>query len=356
MTHHYLIILQLTWRRIIQTFSLTVSLPVQSKAVVQMPPQPSTTTPHMSKINLGKVFSEQLLAEAQQDDVTLPRFHTRTVPKDQITQSLSFYYQDKVLMRVFKPRKLSDDATWAELHQIILPISLREPIMEIAHGEQAGHLGINKTCDKLLNDFYWPGLKKDVTSFINSCHTCQVMGKPNTTIPKYPLQPIKVPEEPFQKIIIDIVGPLPKTKKGNQYILTVMCPTTRYPGGFPLKNITSKTIVSKLTQLFTTFGIPREIQSDRGTNFTSDLFAAVLSELGITQTLSTAYHPQSQGALERCHQTLKSLLSKFCYEQNQEWDEALPYILFAIREAPNESLGVSPFELLFGRKVRGHSR
>ena len=312
MTHHYLIILQLTWRRIIQTFSLTVSLPVQSKAVVQMPPQPSTTTPHMSKINLGKVFSEQLLAEAQQDDVTLSRFHTRTVPKDQITQSPSFNYQDKVLMRVFKPRKLSDDATCAELHQIVLPISLREPIMENAHGELAGHLGISKTCDKLLNDFYWPGLKKDVTSFINSCHTCQVMGKPNTTIPQYPLQPIKVPEEPFQKIIIDIVGPLPKTKKGNQYILTVMCPTTRYPEGFPLKNITSKTIVSKLTQLFTTFGIPREIQSNRGTNFTSDLFAAVLSELGITQTLSTAYHPQSQGALERFHQTLKSLLSKFC--------------------------------------------
>lgn len=319
----------------------------QSKAVVQMLPQPSTTTPHMSKINLGKVFSEQLLAEAQQDDVTLSRFHTRTVPKDQITQSPSFYYQDKVLMRVFKPRKLSDDATWAELHQIVLPISLREPIMEIAHGELAGHIGISKTYDKLLNDFYWPGLKKDVTSFINSCHTCQVMGKPNTTIPQYPLQPIKVPEEPFQKILID------KTKKGNQYILTVMCPTTRYPEGFPLKNITSKTIVSKLTQLFTTFGIPREIQSDRGTNFTSDLFAAVLYELGITQTLSTAYHPQSQGALERCHQTLKSLLSKFCYEQDQEWDEALPYILFAIREAPNESLGVSPFELLFGRKVRG---
>ena len=152
----------------------------------------------MSKINLGKVFSEQLLAEAQQDDVTLSSFHTRTVPKDQITQSPSFYYQDKVLMRVFKPRKLSDDATWAELHQIVLPISLREPIMEIAHGELAGHLGINKTGDKLLNDFYWPGLKKDVTSFINSCHTCQVMGKPNTTIPQYPLQPIEEPVSNYQ--------------------------------------------------------------------------------------------------------------------------------------------------------------
>ena len=93
-----------------------------------------------------------------------------------------------------------------------------------------------------------------------------------------------------------------------KYILTIMDPTTRYHEAFPLKNITSRTIISKLTTFFTTFGIPQEIQSDRGTNFTSDLFKAVTTALGITQTLSTAYHPQSQGALERCHQTLKSLL------------------------------------------------
>lgn len=132
-----------------------------------------------------------------------------------------------------------------------------------------------------------------------------------------------------------------------------MCPTTRYLEAFPLKNMSAKTIVSKLIHMFTTFGIPQEIQSDRGTNFTSDLFSEVLSQLGITQTLSTAYHPQSQGALERSHQTLKSMLRKFCQEENQDWDEVLPFILFAIREAPNESLGLSPFELLFGRKVRG---
>lgn len=326
----------------------------QSVAAAPEPPQPLPTTLHPTPhVGVGKVFTDHLLAEAQKDDTTLSRFHTQAIPKDQITSSPSFYYQDKILMRLYKPPQLLDDATWAELHQVVLPVTLREPVMEIAHGNLAGHHGIRKTCEKLLNEFYWPGLRKDVASFVNSCHTCQVMGKPNQNIPPYPLQPIQVPEEPFSKIIIDIVGPLPKTKKGNQYILTVMCPTTRYPEGFPIKNISAKTVVSKLTHLFTTFGIPREIQSDRGTNFTSDLFTAVLTELGITQTLSTAYHPQSQGALERCHQTLKALLRKFCHDQDQDWDEALPYVLFAIRETPNESLGVSPFELLYGHKVRG---
>ena len=166
----------------------------QSKAAAQMPPQPlPTTTLHTPNVSLGKVFSQQLLAEAQRDDTSLSQYHARTIPKDQITHSPSLYYQDKVLMRLFKLHKLSNDTTWADVHQKVLPINLREPVMEIAHGEQAGHLGINKTCCKLLNDFYWPGLKRDVTSMINSCHTCQVMGKPNKNIPLYPLQPIQVP-------------------------------------------------------------------------------------------------------------------------------------------------------------------
>lgn len=171
---------------------------------------------------------------------------------------------------MFRPAKVSDEATWAEAHQIVLPTVLRQPVLEIAHESFAGHLGIKKTSEKILTDFYWPGLREDVKNHVNSCHTCQVAGKPNQTIPPYPLHPIAVPSEPFQKIVIDIVGPLPKTKKGNQYILTILDPTTRYPEAFPIKNITSKTIVSKLSQLFTTFGIPQEIQSDRVTNFTSD--------------------------------------------------------------------------------------
>ena len=324
----------------------------------QTPPQPPTTnTSTPSRTNLNQLFSEKVLYEAQREDPTLSKFHAKIIPKDQITHYPSFYYQDDILMRVFKPSQLSDDATWAEVHQIVLPCNLREPVIEVAHEAFSGHLGINKTCDRILSEFYWPDLRKDVASFVNTCHTCQMVGKPNQTIPPYPLQPIQVPSEPFSKIVIDVVGPLPKTKKGNQYILTILDPTTRYPEAFPLKNITSKIIVSKLTTMFTTFGIPQEIQSDRGSNFTSDLFKAVITELGITQTLSTAYHPQSQGALERCHQTLKSLLRKFCHERgDQEWDEALPYMLFAIRETPNESLGISPFEMLFGRKVRGPLR
>ncbi|XP_071542904.1 uncharacterized protein [Panulirus ornatus] len=302
---------------------------------------------------LNKLISEHKLEEAQRQDPTLTKLHQEVLPKEDILDTPAFYYQDNILMRFYSSPKLSDEDTWAETHQVVVPQCIRQPLMKIAHEGFSGHLGINKTYLKLLNDFYWPGMKKDIVSFNSSCLTCQIVGKPNQSIPSYPLQPIPVPSEPFQKIIIDIVGPLPKSKKGNQYILTVLGPTSRYPEAFPLKTISAKNVANKLIHMFTTFGIPQEVRSDRGTNFTSDLFKDVLQELGIKQTLSTAHHPQSQGALERHHQTLKSMIRKYCHERNQDWDEGLPFLLFAVRESPHESLGCSPFELVFGRQVRG---
>ena len=167
------------------------------------------------------------------------------------------------------------------------------------------------------------------------------------------MNPIVVPHEPFHRIIIDCVGPLPKTKKGHQYLLTILCPTTRFPIAVPVRNISTKTIIQQLLKVFTTYGFPKEIQCDRGTNFTSDVFQKTMKELCISQSFSSPYHPESQGALERHHQTLKSLLKKFCIETGSEWDEGIDYLVFVIREVPSESLGVSPFEMLYGRKVRG---
>lgn len=321
----------------------------QSKANSR--PVSTPTLPPQSDI--PSIFSEYNLKEAQRNDPSLPTLHSKALPREDILHSPATYYNDNVLMRMYRPPQLSDNDTWAECHQIVVPVSLRIHIMEIAHEGLAGHLGIKKTYSRLLNEFFWPGMKKDVAEFVKACHTCQVVGKTNETIPPYPLQPIPVPEEPFSKIIIDIVGPLPKTKKGNQYILTTLCPTTRYPEAFALKNISAKNVIKHLIHMFTIYGIPQEIQSDRGSNFTSELFGEILKQLDIKQSLATAYHPQSQGALERLHLTLKNMLRKFCHETTRDWDEGLPFLMFAIRETPTESLGISPFELLYGRRVRG---
>lgn len=112
---------------------------------------------------------------------------------------------------------------------------------------------------KFIYLFFLPNLIRDAVQFCKSCHICQVAGKPNQVIPPAPLHPIPVMHEPFHKLIIDCVGPLPKTKNGNQYLLTLMCASTRYPEANPLRNITSKVVIKALTHFFTHYGIPVEI-------------------------------------------------------------------------------------------------
>lgn len=178
-------------------------------------------------------------------------------------------------------------------------------------------------------------------------------GKPNQRIPLAPLQPIAVCTTPFEHLIIDCVGPLPRSKAGHAYLLTVMCQSTRYPTAYPLRSITTKSILKALTNFMSIFGIPKTIQSDQGSNFMSRQFSKVLQQLKVKHNISSAYHPQSQGGLERFHQTLKSLLRSYCVELDCDWEDGLPWILLAIREVVQESTGFSPNELVFGHTVRG---
>ena len=132
-----------------------------------------------------------------------------------------------------------------------------------------------------------------------------------------------------------------------------MCASTRFPEAIPLRNIKTKTIVKALVKFFTLVGLPKSVQSDQGSNFMSGTFQQVMHELGIKQYKSSAYHPESQGALERFHQTLKNMIRSYCFDTEKDWNECIHLLLFAVRESVQESLGFSPFELVFGHTVRG---
>ena len=296
-------------------------------------------------------ISRENFARLQRDDKNLSNFFDKAVQKSEMDKVPSYFIDNDILMRLYRPSKLSADDSWADCEQLIIPTILRGKILEIAHSGES-HLGITKTYQRLSCDFYWPGMKRDVKEFVKCCHICQVAGKPNEVIPPAPLKSVIVPHEPFSKVIIDCVGPLPKTRRGNQYLLTVMCPTTRFPIAIPLSNISAKKIIVNLMKVFTLLGFPKELQCDRGTNFTSDLFQSVLKEFNIKHSFSSAYHPQSQGMLERSHQTLKSLLGKYVLESEKDWDDNIDLLLFVMRSVPNESTGVAPFEMLFGRRAR----
>ena len=299
------------------------------------------------------VTTDNLIQEQSQDPSLVKCFEEVVSEADIKSHRVCYYLRNGVLVRKYRPLTVSSADTWSEVCQIVVPSKLRNNILTMAHDNMGGHLGCNKTSDKILQNFFWPGLRKDVAKFCKSCTECQLAGKPNEVLKPVPLTPIPVVEEPFTRIILDIVGPLPRTKKGNNYLLTIMCATTRFPTAIAIKKINAKVIVDNLVNFFTQYGIPKIVQSDQGSNFTSDLFKSVMKQLGIKQYLATAYHPESQGMLERFHQTFKSMLRKYCLETGNDWDDGINILLFAIRESKQESLGFSPHQLVFGHEVRG---
>ncbi len=123
-------------------------------------------------------------------------------------------------MRKWTP-STSDNSGWDTHYQMVVPKCFREQVLSVAHDNVAGHLGVTKTLYRVMSHFFWPRIKSAVTKYCRSCHTCQMVGKPNQAIPPAPLKPIPVIGEPFERIIIDCVGPLPKTKSGHTYLLTI---------------------------------------------------------------------------------------------------------------------------------------
>ncbi|XP_069986300.1 uncharacterized protein [Penaeus vannamei] len=298
------------------------------------------------------------LIDQQKVDAELRKIAESALIDTEISDVPTGYYKkDGILMRKWRPSHVSAGDDWLTVHQIVIPRSYRRQILSLAHDSpMAGHLGINKTCNRIQKYFYWPGMRKDVALYCKTYHNCQVVGKPNQKITAAPLYPIPAMSEPFSKVIVDCVGPLPKTKAGNVYLLTIMCQTTRYPEAIPLRKISTSAIVKALTKFFTTYGLPQFVQTDQGSNFLSGVFQQTMKLLGIQHQISSAYHPESQGAVERFHQTLKNMIRTYCYDTEKEWDEGISVLLFAVRECVQESLGFSPFELVFGHEVRGPLR
>ena len=159
--------------------------------------------------------------------------------------------------------------------------------------------------------------------------------------------------EPFKRIAMDIVGPLQKTRKGHGYVLVVNDYATRYTKAIPLRHFTTVTVAEELMQLFARYGVPEEILTDQGTNFNAQLLKELYHLMGVKTIRTTPYHPQTDGLVERFNCTFKEMLQRVLVTDKREWDSLLPHVLFAYREVPQATTGFSPFELVYGRDVRG---
>uniref|UniRef100_A0A669EUZ0 Gypsy retrotransposon integrase-like protein 1 n=1 Tax=Oreochromis niloticus TaxID=8128 RepID=A0A669EUZ0_ORENI len=235
---------------------------------------------------------------------------------------------------------------------IALPQALRHKVMELGHSVPwAGHLGFHKSLYRIASRFVWPGMYTQLQQFCKSCQICQLTL--NKGVARVHLQPLPVIDTPFERIGMDVVGPLERSSSGSRYILVICDYATRYPEAFPLRSVKARQVANCLLQLFSRVGIAKEVLTDCGTNFQSKFLQQVYRLFGIKGIKTTPYHPQSDGLVERFNQTLKNMLRKFVTETGSDWDQWLPYLLFAYREVPQASTGFSPFELLYGRQVRG---
>ncbi|XP_073803353.1 uncharacterized protein isoform X2 [Danio rerio] len=285
------------------------------------------------------------IIQMQQSDISLKECLSRSVDaeeeKPEDDKTVTFVRIKGILYRQIGPRR-----------QLVVPQCVREVVLHLSHSVPwAGHLGKNKTIARIKRYFYWPGLEGDVAQFCKSCPVCQKVSLQRPR--KAPLQPLPIITTPFERLGMDVVGPLEKSRSGNRFMLVITDYATRYPEVFPLRSVKAKSVATSLVQLFSRVGFPMEILTDQGTNFMSTLLKQVYRLLGIKSIRTTPYHPQTDGLTERFNQTLKQMLRKFVTETGQDWDQWLPYLLFAYREVPQSSTGFSPFELLYGRDVRG---
>ena len=165
----------------------------------------------------------------------------------------------------------------------------------------SGHVGIRKTMDRVLTEFFWPGVCGDVSRFCKSCDICQrTIQKGQVT--KVPLGKLPLIDTPFKRIAVDIVGPIePLSERNSRYILTMIDYATRYPEAVALPGIETERVAEALVEMFSRVGIPDEMLTDCGSQFTAEVMKEVSRLLSLQQITSTPYHPICSGLIERFH-------------------------------------------------------
>jgi len=236
--------------------------------------------------------------------------------------------------------------------QIVLPKCYRTEFLTIVYtGATGGHFGRSKTEYQVRRRAYWPGWRDQIAMELRCCEQCAGYHRGKLRR-QAQLQPFSA-GEPFELITVDITGPHPKTSQGHEYLLTVIDLFSRYAEAYPLMNHTASMVADVLVnQFFAQYGHPRQIFSDRGPEFESELFCELCTRLGIEKLRSSFYNPRCNGTVERFHRTLNSMLAKVIDTNQRIWHERVPLVLAPYRAARHDATGYTPNFLAYGRENR----
>nr|GEZ09913.1 reverse transcriptase domain-containing protein [Tanacetum cinerariifolium] len=221
-------------------------------------------------------------------------------------------------------------------------------ILEACHNRPTGgHHGANLTAKKIFDaSFFWPTIYKDAHEFVKNCDSCQRQRKisERDEMPQNSIQTCEI----FDVWGIDFMGPFPSSR-GNKYILVAVDYLSKWVEAKALPTNDARVVCKFLKSLFTRFGSPQAIISDRGTHFCNDQFSKVMLKYGVTHRLSTAYHPQTSGQVEVSNRGLKRILARTIGDNRASWSDKLDDALWAFRTAYKTPLGCTPYKLVYGK-------
>ena len=230
----------------------------------------------------------------------------------------------------------------------VVPEAWQKPIFD--HFHQFSHPGAKATNKLISEHFVWHRMKPTITKWVKECQHCQA-SKVQRHV-RHPPQDFDSPTGRFGHLHVDVVGPLPPSN-GYRYLFTVIDRWTRWPDAIPIVEATSQSCATALLHgWISRFGTPETITSDRGTTFTSELWAHLTRFLGCKAPHTTAYHPQANGMIERFHRSLKASLMARLEGQSSQWFHHLPFVLLGLRVSMKEDLGYSPAEAVYGEPLR----
>lgn len=251
---------------------------------------------------------------------------------------------NKLYKQIENTKFLDNFSSW----KLVLPKASRNDIMNKYHDNPitGGHLGIFKTYHKILSKYYWPGMKSDISRYVNRCKICCEQ-KPEQRMKAGMMGTKPKVERCWQYVATDIIGPLPRSSKGNQYILVYCDYFSKFSLFFPMRRATANKVVELIQNAFLLFGIPEYLRADNGVQYKSKEFLKFLNKYNVKFLTNPLYHPEPNFT-ERTNRVIKTMISCYVGENHKTWDVNLQELACAYRISQSEVTGSSPYFINFG--------
>ena len=300
-------------------------------------------------IQWSRKLNETKLAKYSKQDKNIKRLRAQI--KNNIANK-KYEYQANEDGTVYI-RKKDKDTFW----RIVIPEKMIPILLQYFHADvNFHHQGINRMEQIIRPRYYWKGLREDIKFTVQQCPHCREARDKLDEKQTGKFIPIEAAYT-FEMVCMDIVGPLPVTSSENRYLLTIIDRFTRFTMAIPLPEISATAVARAFVNSWIyLFGAPEKVLTDNGTQFTSEVMQAVHKILGIKQLLTTVYHPECNGLIERFHQFLKEKLKitalqrNFDFQDEDDWDVFIPSIVHAYNITPHSTTKYAPYHLLFGQQ------